>query len=79
MSEETKNTIDLMPGDIVGAVQRMGQELHGYLSQHVSRVDPNVCMAYLERMAQFVRTLPVQAVPNGAGAQAGEAAEARVN
>ena len=77
MSEEDNNTkLDLVPGDIIGAVQRMGQELHAYMSQHASRVDPNVAMAYLERMAQFGRTLPVQHVANGAG---GESPEARVN
>jgi hypothetical protein len=76
MSEETKNTLDLVPGDIIGAVQRMCHELNAYLSQHAAKVDPNVCMAYLERMAQFTRTLPVQHVANGAG---GEAPEARVN
>lgn len=77
MSDENMPSIDLVPSDIVGAVQRMGHELNAYLSQHVSRIDPNVAMAYLERMASFVRALPVPHVSNGATSP--EAGEARPN
>lgn len=53
-------SISLIPSDIVGAIERMGKELNAYTNQHVSRIDPAIIMAYLERMAHFAQALPKQ-------------------
>ena len=48
----------LTTNDILGIIQRGLMELHGYCGQHPHNVDRSICLAALERVAQFVGQLP---------------------
>ena len=69
--QSTSQGPDLAPVDVLGVIQRTLTDLHGYCSQHPTRVDPQVCMQALERVAGFVGWLPpTQQMP---APQAGQA------
>ncbi len=75
MAEQPQPPIILSSSDILGIIQRSLMELHSYCGQQPENVDPQVCMAVLERTAGFVGRL-VQQV---ATANDRPSDEARVN
>ncbi len=51
--------------DVLGAMQRICTDLHGYLAAPPQYVDPRGIMACLERMAELTSVLPM---PSNTGA-----------
>ncbi len=74
MAEQPQPPIILSSSDILGIIQRSLMELHSYCGQTPDNVDPQVCMAVLERTAGFVGRLVHQV-----GAANDKPDEARVN
>ncbi len=79
MAEKSDNDfpLTLTTNDILGIIQRALMELHVYCGQTPGDVNPAVCMAYLERTAQFVGQLPSHQRSSNAGK--GAEAPARAN
>lgn len=69
------DSITLTASDIVGAVQRGIRELDAYLSNPTGNVDPDLCVAHMERLTAMMGKVQAMQPPSQNGANA----EARAN
>lgn len=59
--ENNPPPLTLTTNDVLGAIQRLLQELNSYLWGPPEQIDPRVTHAYLERAAMFNSRLPMPA------------------
>lgn len=65
-------SLTLAPVDIVGIVQRQLRDLANYCDRPAEQIEPDVMLAYMDRIAAFVQRLPMRApVPTADGASEG--------
>lgn len=69
--------ITLTPSDIIGAVKQGLGELHMYLSQPLTEINPAICIPHLQRMTGFLERLAQMQGPTPTNA--GNRLEARKN
>ncbi len=56
--EQQQQIPTILPMEVLGIIQRSLGELNGYLGQPAGMVDPAMIMMRLERIVQWVCTLP---------------------
>lgn len=63
-------SLTLAPVDIVGIVQRQLRDLANYCDRPAEQIEPDIMLAYMDRIAAFVQRLPMRGPAPGTDAPA---------